>query len=200
VLAGTGPQSGELMHGWINDVAAIANVADNRPDDLLALFFELTSRVGAQLPVRGRRGKGGAMDDTRQLLHGRRQGSGIALVTGLRVPLWWLGHVLVLASRFSALVRSQITRSLMVEISTDDGVAMHWVFDSQRQLVSVSTGPAEAPDVAVRFTSSGQALRDLMSPGALDRIMVGRIDGTVRIEGNPLILVWFHGLTAPGGR
>lgn len=200
MLAGTGPQSGELMHGWINDVAAIANVADNRPDDLLALFFELTSRVGAQLPVRGRRGKGGAMDDTRQLLHGRRQGSGIALVTGLRVPLWWLGHVLVLASRFSALVRSQITRSLMVEISTDDGVAMHWVFDSQRQLVSVSTGPAEAPDVAVRFTSSGQALRDLMSPGALDRIMVGRIDGTVRIEGNPLILVWFHGLTAPGGR
>lgn len=200
MLAGTGPQSGQLMHGWINDVAAIANVADNRPDDLLALFFELTSRVGAQLPVRGRRGKGGAMDDTRQLLHGRRQGSGIALVTGLRVPLWWLGHVLVLASRFSALVRSQITRSLMVEISTDDGVAMHWVFDSQRQLVSVSTGPAEAPDVAVRFTSSGQALRDLMSPGALDRIMVGRIDGTVRIEGNPLILVWFHGLTAPGGR
>jgi pimeloyl-ACP methyl ester carboxylesterase len=42
VLAGTGPQSGELMHGWINDVAALANVADNRPEDLLALFFEIT--------------------------------------------------------------------------------------------------------------------------------------------------------------
>ncbi|MEV6041213.1 alpha/beta hydrolase [Nonomuraea sp. NPDC052116] len=42
VLAGTGPQSGELMHGWINDVAALANVAHNRPEDLLPLFFEIT--------------------------------------------------------------------------------------------------------------------------------------------------------------
>ncbi len=145
MLAGTGPQSGQLMHGWINDVAAIANVADNRPDDLLALFFELTSRVGAQLPVRGRRGKGGAMDDTRQLLHGRRQGSGIALVTGLRVPLWWLGHVLVLASRFSAVVRSQITRSLMVEISTDDGVAMHWGLTASGNLCPCRPGRPRLP-------------------------------------------------------
>jgi pimeloyl-ACP methyl ester carboxylesterase len=42
VLAGTGPQSGELMHGWISDVAALANVAKNHPEDLLALFFEIT--------------------------------------------------------------------------------------------------------------------------------------------------------------
>ena len=42
VLAGTGPQSGHLMHGWVNDVAALANVADNHPEDLLSLFFEVT--------------------------------------------------------------------------------------------------------------------------------------------------------------
>jgi pimeloyl-ACP methyl ester carboxylesterase len=42
VLAGTGPQSGRLMHGWINDVAAIGNAAEPHPEDLLALFFEIT--------------------------------------------------------------------------------------------------------------------------------------------------------------
>ena len=42
VLAGTGPQGGELMHGWISDVAAIANAEHNGPEDLLRLFFEIT--------------------------------------------------------------------------------------------------------------------------------------------------------------
>ena len=42
VLAGTGPRSGHLMHGWINDVQYLANAADNHPVDLLSLFFDLT--------------------------------------------------------------------------------------------------------------------------------------------------------------
>jgi pimeloyl-ACP methyl ester carboxylesterase len=42
VLAGTGPQGGQLMHGWISDVAAIANAENNGPGDLLDLFFEVT--------------------------------------------------------------------------------------------------------------------------------------------------------------
>jgi len=42
VLAGTGPQGGQLMHGWISDVAAIANAENNGPEDLLNLFFEIT--------------------------------------------------------------------------------------------------------------------------------------------------------------
>ncbi len=124
-----------------------------------------------------------------------RQGSGPALVAGLRVLLWVLGDGLVLASRLSAPVRSQITRNLTIEISTDDGVARHWVFDGQRRRVSVSAGRAEAPDFAVRFTSSGQALRDLTSPRAIDRIMGGLMHGAVRLEGSALILLWFHGLT-----
>src|SRR5258707_15334420 len=33
VLAGTGPQSGQLMHSWISDVAALANAAKNHPED-----------------------------------------------------------------------------------------------------------------------------------------------------------------------
>ncbi|MEU0805293.1 hypothetical protein [Streptomyces sp. NPDC005970] len=115
-------------------------------------------------------------------------------VTALRALLWWLGHGLVLASRLSAPVRSQITRSLTVEISADDGPSRHWVFDSQRRRVSSSAGRARAPDFAVRFAGSGQALRHLTSPDGIDRIMRARIHGTVRVEGNHLILFWFRGL------
>ena len=42
VLAGTGPAGGLLMHGWISDVAYLANVAANHPEDQLILFFEIT--------------------------------------------------------------------------------------------------------------------------------------------------------------
>src|SRR5215469_5064758 len=42
VLAGTGPQGGLLMHGWISDVAYLANAAETHPEDQLTLFFEIT--------------------------------------------------------------------------------------------------------------------------------------------------------------
>ena len=81
-----------------------------------------------------------------------------------------------------------------MEISADDGVARHWNFDAQRRRVSSAAGRAETPDVAVRFTSSGRALRALTSSRAVDRIMGGLSHGAVRLEGNPLILLWFDGL------
>ncbi len=42
VLAGTGPQGGLLMHGWISDVEYLANAAETHPEDQLTLFFEIT--------------------------------------------------------------------------------------------------------------------------------------------------------------
>jgi pimeloyl-ACP methyl ester carboxylesterase len=43
VLAGTGPQGGgEGMHGWIPDVFTVANAENNKPEDLLWLFFAPT--------------------------------------------------------------------------------------------------------------------------------------------------------------
>ena len=140
---------------------------------------------------------------TRPLLGRRRRGSGPVPAAGLRVVLWGLGHGLTLASGVSAPIRSQITRGLTVEISADDGVARHWDFDAQRRRVSSAAGRAEAPDVAVRFTSSGRALRALTSSRAVDRIMGGLSHGAVRLEGNPQILLWFYGLArrlVPAGR
>jgi pimeloyl-ACP methyl ester carboxylesterase len=50
VLAGTGPQGGEYMHGFADDVYASATRDEPGADDLLALFFERSeSSVGAGL-------------------------------------------------------------------------------------------------------------------------------------------------------
>src|SRR5258708_1483496 len=135
------------------------------------------------------------MDLAGELLHWRLRLAGPAQVASLRVLLCGLGYGLTLASRFRASIPSQITRNLTVEISTDDGVARHWVFDGQRRLVSVFAGRATAPEFAVRFACSGQALAYLTSARAIDRVMSGVTQGAVRLEGNPLILLWFHGLT-----
>ncbi len=144
------------------------------------------------------------MTDIIRLLPRRRpRGSGPVRAAGLRVLLWGLGHGLAMASRVSAPIRSQITRSLTVEISADDGVARHWNFDAQRRRVSSAAGRSGAPDFAVRFTRSGRALRALTSARAVDRIMGGLSHGAVRLEGNPLILLWFGGLArrlVPAGR
>jgi hypothetical protein len=134
-------------------------------------------RAGQQLPALAQSGPGRVVP-----------------VTGLRVLLGGLGYGLVLASRFSMSVRSQITRSLTVEISADDGVAQHWDFDRQRRCVYSSSGRAGAPACAVRFATSGQALRDLTSPRAIDRIMGQIGHGAVRLEGDPQVLLWFDGL------
>jgi pimeloyl-ACP methyl ester carboxylesterase len=42
VLAGTGPRGGRQMHGWILDIERTANAANNGPEDLLQIFFEVT--------------------------------------------------------------------------------------------------------------------------------------------------------------
>ncbi|WP_371400634.1 alpha/beta hydrolase [Kribbella sp. NBC_00662] len=42
VLAGTGPRGGHQMHGWTFDIERVANAANNGPEDLLHIFFEIT--------------------------------------------------------------------------------------------------------------------------------------------------------------
>jgi hypothetical protein len=114
--------------------------------------------------------------------------------TALRWLLWALAQSLVLAARLSSSVRLQITRSFTFEISTDDGVARQWVFDNHRRRVTTSARSPNTADYTLRFTSSRQALRVLASPDAVDRMADELYRETARIEGHPLIPVWFFSL------
>ena len=97
--------------------------------------------------------------------------------------LWCLGTALVVASRVLPSLRAQITRPLVLEISSDDGVARRWRFDPQRR--RIMTGSAgDSPSNALRFATSRQGIRALLSPAAVDRIVNGYLRGTIRFDGS----------------
>lgn len=120
---------------------------------------------------------------------------GLIDTTLLRLVLFTLGHGLAFASRVSPSVRSQITRTLTFEISTDDGVARHWHFDGQQRRIATGAGRAQPPAQALRFPTSGQALRALLSARSVGRIVDGMQNGTIRVEGSLFLVFWFFGLT-----
>lgn len=113
----------------------------------------------------------------------------------LRAVLWLLGACLTFGSRVMSSVRSQITRSLVLELSAGDAVARHWVFDATSRRAVSHAGSADAPDVALRFHSSRQALSSLLSTKTLEKIIDGRLRGTVEISGSAFVVLWFWGLT-----
>lgn len=113
----------------------------------------------------------------------------------LRLLLWVLGQCMSVGSRFMPSMRSQITRTLVFELSAGQGVARHWIFDGPQRRVTTRSGHAASADCAVHFGSSAQALRALVSTRTVDRVVEGLHAGTVELRGSAFVLLWFHGLT-----
>jgi len=113
----------------------------------------------------------------------------------LRLLLFAWGHGLAFASRFDPALRSRVTRSFTLEVSADEGVARQWRFDGHRRRITTRAGMAAAPEHALRFARAGDALRALLSPRAIRHIVAGTQRGSVRLEGNAEVMLWFFGLT-----
>jgi hypothetical protein len=115
--------------------------------------------------------------------------------TLLRLLLFTLGQWLALASRISPSIRSQVTRTLTFEISTDHGVARQWYFNGQQRRITTRAGRSRPSTNALRFPSNGAALRALLSPHCMRLIADGMQHGTTRVEGSLFAVYWFLGLT-----
>ena len=113
----------------------------------------------------------------------------------LQLLLLTLGQGLAFASRIRPSVRSQVTRTLTFEISTDDGVVRQWHFDPPQRRITTRAGRLRPSTNALRFPSSGAALRILLSPHRERLIVEGIQHGTIRIEGALFAVYWFLGLT-----
>lgn len=109
-----------------------------------------------------------------------------------RVLLGALGLVLTAASRWSSAFRRQLTRDVVIELRSDDGVARHFVFRDRRATSRV--GRAESPDCAIRFATATQGFEALSAPDGPRRLVAGLLEGTVTIEGRATIVPWFQGL------
>ena len=109
--------------------------------------------------------------------------------------LWSLGQCISQGSRIIPSVRSQITRTLIFQLSAGDRVARHWIFDAQLRRATTCSGRAARPDCAVHFATSWQGLGTLSSPRAVDKLVAGLHHGTVQLEGSAFVVLWFYGLT-----
>jgi hypothetical protein len=106
-----------------------------------------------------------------------------------------VGLLLAVTSRFRWRLRAQITRDMLVEVSSDDGVGRRFRLHGRSRRVSVEEVGAEPAEVALRFASSRDGLRALVSRHTVGRIVEGMNYGDTRIDGNPALVLWFHGLT-----
>ena len=115
-------------------------------------------------------------------------------VAALQALLTGLGVLMALASRRVGRFRRQVTRDLLIEIGSDDGARRQYRLHAATRRLTVPRRPARGADCTLTFPTAREGLRALLSPRAIGRIVEGMNMGETRIEGNPVLLLWFHGL------
>jgi hypothetical protein len=124
-------------------------------------------------------------------------------VAALQTLLTVLGVMMMLASRRVDRFRRQVSRDLLLEIRSADGARQQYRLHAATRRLTLPRRPVQRAECTLIFATAREGLRALLSRRAIGRIVEGMNTGGTRIEGNPALLLWFHGLTrivAPIGR
>ena len=116
-------------------------------------------------------------------------------VAALQSLLTGLGVAMMLASRRVNRFRRQVTRDLLLEIRSADGARQQYRLHAATRRLMLPGRPVPRAECTLTFATAQEGLRALLSPRAIGRIVEGMNTGGTRIEGNPALLLWFHGLT-----
>jgi hypothetical protein len=116
-------------------------------------------------------------------------------VAALQALLSGLGVMMMLASRRVARFRRQVTRDLCLEIRSADGARQQYQLHAVTRRLTLPRRPAERAECTLIFPTARVGLRALLSRHAIGLIVEDMNTGGTRIEGNPALLLWFHGLT-----
>ena len=116
-------------------------------------------------------------------------------VAALQALLTGLGVLMALASRRVDRFRRQVTRELLLEVRSDDGARRQYRLHAATRRLTLPRRPVQPAECTLIFETAREGLRALLSPRAVGRIVEGMNFGGTRIEGNPALLLWFHGLT-----
>ncbi len=116
-------------------------------------------------------------------------------VAALQALLTVLGVLMVLASRRVDRFRRQVTRDLLLEIRSSDGARQQFRLNAATRRLTLPRRPVERADCSLIFPTARVGLRTLLSRRAIGRIVEDMNTGGTRIEGNPALMLWFHGLT-----
>lgn len=109
----------------------------------------------------------------------------------LQAVLAVLAGLMSLASRLSSRFRAALSRDRVVALRTKDGAAYHFVVSCRR--IWGRRGEPTRADFTLTFTTSSQALRCLLSPSSVGKILNGILDRTIEHEGSLVLLLWFDG-------
>lgn len=110
-----------------------------------------------------------------------------------RVVLAVLGLGLVVACKLSQRFREQVTRDLIVQIGSQDGVYHHYVFTPRA--LSSHFGPTGMPDLSLTFDTAAQGWWTLLHPHAIGKIIEALHARTATYTGNAVLVLWFYALT-----
>ena len=113
----------------------------------------------------------------------------------LGVLLAALGLLMAGASRVRPAFRRQVTRDVVVEISSAGGVAHHYAFHAATRSMASRRGTATDPSVALRFESPWLGVGCLLSRRCVGRIHAALLARRATVAGNAVLLLWFYPLT-----
>jgi hypothetical protein len=107
----------------------------------------------------------------------------------LKVLLVIAGLLLSTASRTSARFRATLSRDRTIALETGDGVRHRFVV--RDRAISSDGGASKRPDLVLRIASASQALGIFLSPRGVGKLLAGIVEGTVEVEGDLYLLLWF---------
>ena len=113
----------------------------------------------------------------------------------LGILLAALGLLMAVAGRVLPAFRRQVTRDVVVEISSAGGVAHHYAFHAATRSMASRGGAATDPSVALRFESPWLGVGCLLSRRCVGRIHTALLARRATVAGNAVLLLWFYPLT-----
>ena len=116
-------------------------------------------------------------------------------VAALQALLTTLGVLMALASRRVDRFRRQVTRDLLLEIRSDEGARQQYRLHAATRRLTPPRRPVERAECTLIFPTARVGLRTLLSRRAIGRLVEDMNFGGTRIDGNPVLMLWFHGLT-----
>jgi hypothetical protein len=116
-------------------------------------------------------------------------------VAALQALLTGLGALMALASRRLDRFRRQVTRDLLLEIRSDDGARQQYRLHAATRRLTLPRQPAHGAECTLTFPTARVGLRILISRRTIGRLVEDMNFGGTRIDGNPVLMLWFHGLT-----
>jgi hypothetical protein len=116
-------------------------------------------------------------------------------VAVLQTLLTTLGMCMVAASRGTDRFRRQVTVDVIVEVRSEDGAREQYQFHRATRRLTLPRPLVDTADCILIFPTAWEGVRTLISAHTIGHLVQGMNYGNTQVVGNPVILLWFHGLT-----